>query len=280
MARRGLLAELNHQMQVAAREQERRGKPSDSKLPRSGLSRHERRRSAPLPSSLAPVQPTRSGLPRKLTTHTLPRWRPRSESATSSCLSCMTRSTRYFPRHLQSTTTWTWPHCARVASTRRSTGPTSRPRSRPEPIPDPPSRSSRRPFRLKALKGCLVARSTRRQSPTRAAAHEVAVAQWKSALVEAESARKARARWHADQEAKRVAALEVERARYAKECAHAKRRWRSSNKPSTRSLQTSATARFMPSTSMWRSCYPTRSTQLIFRSSTILSLTPPPLSYG
>ena len=50
------------------------------------------------------------------------------------------------------------------------------------------------------------------------AAHEQAVIEWRRALAEAESARKAAAKWHADQEAERVAALEADRARYAREC--------------------------------------------------------------
>lgn len=88
----------------------------------------------------------------------------------------------------------------------------------PSPIPDPPEPIFAPPAPPQGLKGLFGGKSHEKAVAEAAAAHEVAVAQWKSALVEAEAARKARARWHADQEAKRVAALEVEQARYAKEC--------------------------------------------------------------
>ncbi len=89
----------------------------------------------------------------------------------------------------------------------------------PSPIADPPEPIFAPPAPTQGLKGLLGGKKHDKAVAEATAAHEVAVAQWKSALVEAESARKARASWHADQEAKRVAALEVERARYAKECA-------------------------------------------------------------
>lgn len=71
----------------------------------------------------------------------------------------------------------------------------------PGPIPDPPEPTFTPPVPPQGLKGLFGGKSHEKAVAEAAAAHEVAVAQWKSAVVEAESARKARVRWHADQEA-------------------------------------------------------------------------------
>jgi len=88
----------------------------------------------------------------------------------------------------------------------------------PSHIPDPPEPIFRPPSPPGALRGLLGGKKHETAVAEALAAHEVAVTQWKSALVDAESARKAAASQHADLEAKRLAALQVERARYAQEC--------------------------------------------------------------
>jgi len=88
----------------------------------------------------------------------------------------------------------------------------------PSHIPDPPEPIFRPPSPAWALRGLLGGKKHETAVAEALAAHEVAVTQWKSALVDAESARKAAASQHADLEAKRLAALQVERARYAQEC--------------------------------------------------------------
>ena len=89
----------------------------------------------------------------------------------------------------------------------------------PSPTPDPPEPIFTAPSPPTGLRGMLAGKKHDKAVAEAIAAHEVAVTQWKSALVEVESARKAAASWHAGLEAKRVSALEAERARYAKECA-------------------------------------------------------------
>jgi restriction system protein len=89
----------------------------------------------------------------------------------------------------------------------------------PSHIPDPPEPIFTPPSPPGALRGLLGGKKHEVAVAEALAAHEVAVTHWKSALVDAESARKAAASQHADLEAKRLAALQVERARYAEECA-------------------------------------------------------------
>lgn len=89
----------------------------------------------------------------------------------------------------------------------------------PGPIPDPPKPVFSPPVPPKGLRGLLGGNKRQEQAMAEAtAAHEHAVVEWQSALVEAESAREVAASRHADMEAKRVSALEVERTRFAKEC--------------------------------------------------------------
>jgi len=85
MARRGFLAELQHQRQIAAREQARRAQEAERARIAANRAAEQARglRSVRPLSSLAPLQPTRSGSPRRLRKHTLPRWRPRRRGATS-----------------------------------------------------------------------------------------------------------------------------------------------------------------------------------------------------
>ena len=89
----------------------------------------------------------------------------------------------------------------------------------PGPIPDPPEPIFMPPAPPQGLRGVFGGKKHATAVGEATAAHEAAVMQWKSALAEAEAARKARENWHAEQEAKRVSALQTERARYAKECA-------------------------------------------------------------
>ncbi|MCZ7662876.1 MAG: hypothetical protein M5U22_08065 [Thermoleophilia bacterium] len=93
------------------------------------------------------------------------------------------------------------------------------PISPPRPIPDPPEPIFAPPVPHQGLRGLLGGKKHEKAVAEATAAHEVAVAQWKSAVVEAESARKVAASQHADLEAKRVSELEAERTRYANECA-------------------------------------------------------------
>ena len=245
-------------------------------------SKPEGRRNAQLRSMLAPARPIRSGLRRKLEKHTLPRWRPKWRGETSTCPSDMARSTRCSRRRLTSMTTSTW----RTLRTVAEHPPFDRtdletPVPSPGPIPDPPEPIFTPPVPPQGLKGLFGGKSHEKAVAEAAAAHEVAVAQWQSAVVEAESARKARVRWHADQEAKRVAALEVERARYAEECAEREAAVAERNK-ALDTLDCGSRLRRGSRRSRVRvDC----ALQLgvpgsIFRSSTILSLTPPLPSCG
>lgn len=89
----------------------------------------------------------------------------------------------------------------------------------PSAIPDPPEPVFAPPAPPSGLRGLFGGKKHEQASAEAAAAHEAAVTQWQSGLVEAESARKAAASQHAELEAKRVLALDAERARYANECA-------------------------------------------------------------
>jgi len=88
----------------------------------------------------------------------------------------------------------------------------------PSPIVDPPAPVFSPPPPPKGLQGLFGKKSHEKAVAEATAAYERAVAEWQSGLTQAELARQAAARQHADLEAERVAALEVERVRYATEC--------------------------------------------------------------
>jgi restriction system protein len=88
----------------------------------------------------------------------------------------------------------------------------------PSPIYDPPEPVFAPPLPPKGLGGLFGKKNYEKAVAEATAAHEKRVAEWQSRLTQNGLAREAAASQHADQEAERVAALEVERARYAAEC--------------------------------------------------------------
>ena len=90
----------------------------------------------------------------------------------------------------------------------------------PKPILDPRKPTFSPPLPPKGLRRLLGGSKRRERAVAEAtAAHNEAVAEWRSKLAETELARKSAARKHAEMEAERVSALELERARYLTECA-------------------------------------------------------------
>lgn len=88
----------------------------------------------------------------------------------------------------------------------------------PTPIPDPPEPVFAPPLPPKGLLGLLGKKKHEMAVAEATAAYQQAIAQWQSGLAQTELARQAAASQHAEMEAKRVAALQVERDRYAAEC--------------------------------------------------------------
>ena len=86
------------------------------------------------------------------------------------------------------------------------------------PIYDPPESVFAAPDPPKGLGGLFGKKNYEKAVAEATAAHEKRVAERQSRLAQNALAREAAARQHADKEAERVAALEVERARYAAEC--------------------------------------------------------------
>jgi restriction system protein len=88
----------------------------------------------------------------------------------------------------------------------------------PDPIPDPPEPVFSPPPPPKGLFGVLGKKGHEKAVAEATLAHEGAVAEWRSRMSQAEAARQTAASQHAEMEARRVEALETERARYAAEC--------------------------------------------------------------
>jgi len=88
----------------------------------------------------------------------------------------------------------------------------------PKPIYDPPEPVFASPPPPRGLGGLFGKKNHEKAVADATAAHEKRVAEWQSRLTQNGLAREAAAGQHADKEAERVAALEVERARYAAEC--------------------------------------------------------------
>lgn len=88
----------------------------------------------------------------------------------------------------------------------------------PDPIADLPEPVFVPPVPPKGLSGVFGKKSHEKAVAEATAAHQKAVMDWKAWLVQAELSRQARANWHAETEARRVEALEAERARYSAEC--------------------------------------------------------------
>lgn len=89
----------------------------------------------------------------------------------------------------------------------------------PQPIVDPLEPTFEAPPPPTGLRGLFSGKKHAKAAAEAESEHERRVAAWKAELAQNESAREAAASRHADLEAKRVAALEVEQARYAEECA-------------------------------------------------------------
>lgn len=89
----------------------------------------------------------------------------------------------------------------------------------PSPVPDPPEPTFVEPTPPKGLRGLLGKKNHEKAVVEASAAHKRKVEEWRSELAQAESARKTEASRHVDMEAARISALEAERARYAAECA-------------------------------------------------------------
>ncbi|HEY5467556.1 MAG TPA: hypothetical protein VIK85_00440 [Coriobacteriia bacterium] len=89
----------------------------------------------------------------------------------------------------------------------------------PVPVVDAPEPVFAPPAPPKGILAAFGKKGHERAVATAVAAHEEAVAEWRSGLAHNESARQAAAGQYAESEAKRVQVLEIERARYAAECA-------------------------------------------------------------
>ena len=88
----------------------------------------------------------------------------------------------------------------------------------PAPIPDPPQPIFAPPPAPQGIRGLMGGKKREKAVAEAEAAHQIALAQWQAAVTEAEAARTAAKTYYAEMEAKRISALEVERARYAQEC--------------------------------------------------------------
>jgi len=88
----------------------------------------------------------------------------------------------------------------------------------PSPIVDPPEPVFSPPPPPKGLQGLFGKKNHEKVLAEATAAHEKRVAEWQTRLTQNELAREAAASQHAEKEAERAAALEVEHARYAAEC--------------------------------------------------------------
>lgn len=88
----------------------------------------------------------------------------------------------------------------------------------PDPIPDPLEPVFAPPPPPKGLFGLFGRKQHEKAIAEAAAAHELALGQWKSTLTSVESARISAAKQHEEVEAQRIATLEKERTRYAAEC--------------------------------------------------------------
>ncbi|MDO8950930.1 MAG: hypothetical protein Q8S43_08730 [Actinomycetota bacterium] len=88
----------------------------------------------------------------------------------------------------------------------------------PDPVIDPPEPVWVPPIPPKGLMGVLGKKNHEKAVAQAGEAYWKAVADWKAGVTQAELARQESASQHAEMEAKRVAALQVERATYAAEC--------------------------------------------------------------
>jgi restriction system protein len=89
----------------------------------------------------------------------------------------------------------------------------------PDPIPDPPEPTFTAPNPPKGLGGLFGKKKHAEAVAEAEAAHAQAVTVWRAGLDQLPGRRRAAADAHARTEAERVAALDAERARYAEECA-------------------------------------------------------------
>lgn len=94
-----------------------------------------------------------------------------------------------------------------------------KPISPPSPIPDPPEPVFAPPQPPNRLAGLLGKKKHEEAVAAATLAHQNALVEWQSALKKTEEDRVIAADRHAEMEAKRVAELELERERYAAECA-------------------------------------------------------------
>src|SRR5665648_147561 len=222
MARRGFLAELQHQGKVAARERERRAREADRALNAANrraeqAQKADERAAAQLARASAADQKRLAKEARKAHVAAMEAEVERRNFELSqgydeidSLLSATLEVDDYVDLAALRTVA-EHPPFARTDL--------EAPVPSPGPILDPPEPTLSPPLSPKGLRGLLRGSKKHEQAVAEAtAAHEHAVVEWRSALVEAESARKAAASQHGDMEAKRVAALEAERARYATEC--------------------------------------------------------------
>ena len=219
MARRGFLAELNYQMQLAARERERR----DLEAVRAQIAAERRAEQAQKAAERAAAQFARASAADQK--------RLEKEAREARVAAMEAEAER---RNLELAQIYADIDLLLAATlevddyvdltalkTAAQHPPFDRadlmkPTPPPRPILDPPQPVFEPPAPPQGIKGMLGGKKHEKAVAEATAAHEQAVIEWRRALAEAESARKAAAKWHADQEAKRVAALEADRARYAK----------------------------------------------------------------
>ncbi len=222
MARRGFLAEFNHQLQMAARERER-------------CSQQAARERAAILRSLAQAEKEEERLAAQLARANAADQKRLAKEAREAHIAAMEAEVQ--KRNVELSQLYNEIDSLLAATldvddyvdltTLRTVAehpPFDRtdletPTPKPEPIPNPPKPVYTPPAPPQGLKGLLGGKKHEIAVADSAAAHERALTQWHSAMAEAESARTARARWHAEQEAKRLEELGRERSRYSDECA-------------------------------------------------------------
>lgn len=222
MARRGFLAEVQHQLKVAAQEQARAAREAERRR-KAAIAEAERARKA---DERAALQLARANAAEQ---------KRLAKAAREAHVSAMEAEVER--RNLELSQTYDAVDSLLAATlevddyvdleTLRTVAehpPFDRtdleaPTPSPSPILDPPEPAFAQPTPPKGFRGLLGRKKHEKAVAEASAAHKRKVAEWRSELAQAESARKNEASRHADMEAKRIAELEAERARYAAECA-------------------------------------------------------------
>ena len=222
MARRGLLAEFQHQLKVAAQEQARAAREAEKKR-KAAIAEAERARKA---EERAAQQLARANAAEQ---------KRLAKEAREAHVRSMEADVEQ--RNLELSQTYDELDSLLTATldvddyvdleklrTEAEHPPFDRtdleaPIPSPSPILDPPEPTFAKPTPPKGLRGVLGKKKHEKAVAEASAEHERKLVKWRSEMAKVESARKEAASRHAEEEAKRNSALEAERARYAAECA-------------------------------------------------------------